>query len=152
MHGKMRNAYKSLIGKSVEKRPLESCRHRWQKPWNHFKMYVEEIYLWGCASEYGGRERKKRLEPSGNVVREEFLHYQGECSSVTTGCSPRSWFQTADILRALFWYHFQNIRNIFHATHIEPTQKHHIWQLWFWFSLVLLVAVVCGNRQGNAHK
>jgi len=33
MHGKMRNAYKNLIGKPVEKRPLGSSRQRWQKPY-----------------------------------------------------------------------------------------------------------------------
>jgi len=104
MHGKMRNAYKNLIGKSVEKRPLGSCRHRWQKPWNHIKIHVEEIYLWGCSSEYGGRDRKKTLEPSGNIMREEFLHYQGECSSLTKGCSPRNWCQTAgDFSSYTFW-------------------------------------------------
>jgi hypothetical protein len=40
--GKMRNAYKTLVGKPERKRPLGRCRHRGEE---NMKMDVKEI---GC--------------------------------------------------------------------------------------------------------
>jgi hypothetical protein len=41
--GEKRNAYRILVGKPEEKRPLERPGHRWE---NNVKMYVREIG-WG---------------------------------------------------------------------------------------------------------
>jgi hypothetical protein len=38
--GRMKNAYKILVGKPEGKRPLERARHRWE---NNFKMDLQEI-------------------------------------------------------------------------------------------------------------
>jgi hypothetical protein len=42
---RMKSAYKSLVGKSEEKRPLGRSRHRWE---DNIKMELKEI---GCENE-----------------------------------------------------------------------------------------------------
>jgi hypothetical protein len=67
-----RGVYRVLVGKPEGKRPLGRPRRRWE---DNIRMDLQEVGC-GCEDWIGlaqDRERWRVLEPSGYIIRGEFL-------------------------------------------------------------------------------